>query len=475
MPHPTDSFSSRPLGSPDAGLFAERPLPAAPQTSAEPAPPPSRKPRPTRWLVPLVVLLVIIGGIAWLVQNMPTRGQRNSAPPVGSGELLRPGINKEPTEKDDPTVHIPEFEKGEEGKRLYPFQNATSESVELFLYKTSCDCSRMDVCLVDQADWDKVRATLEADFNAVVPEDPSWPWQPLKQGDHPVTIPPSAHALLKMSWVARKEPGSTLNLEAALFARSPSKRQKHGVTAAAVIRHALEMQPDRAMIGILDPGTSSRGEAKFVFWSATRDQAEFRIEDAHRDGLVTIPAPRVLDAGERAKLQKDLLFQKINTKVRCAFEVNLTIHEQKGSSQLDQGPLYRALNVEMENNAAGLPPLLLIGMVRGDVQVGAADDQGKVKLGSFRAAEGTRKEVSIWPDLNTTVQIGKFPGALDVKLTETKERTATRKKWLLEVTVPPGAHFGPFDEEHVIILDVLKEDAPNRRIRIPIAGNAAQG
>jgi hypothetical protein len=284
-----------------------------------------------------------------------------------------------------------------------------------------------------------------------------------------------------MTWNVRKEPGSTLNLEAGVLARSRSSGKQHklGVSAPAVIRRALEMSPDRFHVGVLGPGDT--GQAKFHFWSPTRDDVVMDVKDPHTDGLVVVQK-RALDAAERARLQKELLGEKdrtgekINTRVRCAYEVIVTVHEQKGERQLDQGPLHRALDVEMENSADVLPPLLIVGVVKGSqVQVGGVEDQGRVQLKSFKAADGARKTVVIRTDHATELAIEKHaPAAVEVKLKEsTKEKTATQRKWLLEVYVPPNAHYGPFDEDHVIQLRTSAK--PPRRIRIPLVGNAVQG
>ena len=69
--NPTDQFAERPLPPKStSGLFSERPLPSAPPESLPAGPSIADGGRPMRWIVPLILFVVIVGGIAWLVQNM---------------------------------------------------------------------------------------------------------------------------------------------------------------------------------------------------------------------------------------------------------------------------------------------------------------------------------------------------------------------------------------------------------------------
>jgi hypothetical protein len=485
MANPTDQFAKRPLPpKSSSGLFSERPLPSAPVESAPAAPSVADVgARPTRWAIPLLLFVAIIGGIAWLAQNMRNwrEDKRPAAAATFSGELFRFPVFYSHWEKPpdttgdnvpDPVIYVREYERGEEGKYWYPFKNVTEHPVTLGLGYLGCDCSRLEAALISEAEYEQIKKQLGEDFNPDLAENPAWQWQPMKVTEvDGFDVPPGGHGLVRMLWTARKEPGGTLNLKAILWARSPkvAKRQGIDVMASAIVRRPVEVRGDKYDIG--DLGPNEKLTAKFTLWSATRDEVEVKVTSKNR---LFEPVIEPLTKDEIKKLEEELRNDRVAAHIRCGYRVTVTVHEQKGDEQMPQGPLYHPLDVEILGGVGDAPRLLVYGLVRGDVQVGGDADRGRVQLKIFRAADGIRKSVVLLTEPHVTLNhLHHAPGGIEVKLKEDIRPNAVKRRWILDVNVPPNAHIGPFEDEHAIILETGTN--PRRKIRIPIVGNAAQG
>jgi hypothetical protein len=483
MANTPDQFTERPSPPKHSGLFSERLLPSAPAEGIPPTPSiADGGGRPLRWVVPLVLFVVIIGVIAWVVQNMPNWRApvtKNKDAPT-SAELFEFPIYYSHWEKPpdltgekvpDQVHYIREFERGEEGRYWYPFKNVTEHPVTLGLGYTSCDCSRLETTHISEAEYVQIKEQLGKEFNPDLAENPAWQWQPMKMTEvDGFDVPAGGHGLVRMSWTARKEPGSPLNLKAVLWGRSSkvAKRQGIEVMASALVRRPVEVRGTKFDIGELGP--NEKQTASFTLWSATRDAVEIKVSSKNELFDADV---QPLTASELKKLQDELRADRLATNVRCGYRVSVTVHEQKGALQMPQGPLYEALDVEVVGGVGDAPRLLVYGVVRGDVQVGSPEDRSRVQLKSFRAADGISKQMVLWTNRDVILEYESHaPGGVEVKLTKDKS-TAAKARWLLDVRVPPNAHIGPFEDEHAIILRTGAN--PPRKIRIPIVGNAAQG
>src|SRR5436305_10887958 len=86
----------------------------------------------TRYLIPLVLLVAIIGGIAWLAQYLPRWTRPAPKPPVDQIEtrivtFSRPLVRWVKTESADPdkkdTIVVKDVEKGKDGYYDFLFKN----------------------------------------------------------------------------------------------------------------------------------------------------------------------------------------------------------------------------------------------------------------------------------------------------------------------------------------------------------------
>jgi hypothetical protein len=460
--------------------------------------PPARAKSPLRYAVPLILFVLIIGGLAWLLQNMPAWRAR---PPVAApqkgpevvvqfthqvGENFIMAMWEVPSEKmlkqkgdketKPPPVYEREMEPGSEGRYLFPFQNVTQQAAELGMAAKSCDCANLHVAVISKDEWQQLNEAVRKDPGQDMAENPSWTWQALENSqDRGVILPADAVAVLRMTWHNRRPVGDKLNLHVNLWGKQAgaTKLQRLTLGVPAVSAAAVRANLDRVSVGVLGP--DSVAKAVFLVWSPTRAQLPLTFEEQTRDGLFAID-PQPLDKAACLALQDKLRDQEMNTRVLAGYRVTVTVHEHKGDRWLDQGHFLRAIAVHLPDAAEEISPLLVTGVVQGPVKIGGLDDQGKINLKSFQAREGTRKVIFLWTNHKTKLVLqDKQPAALQVKLNKSGKETTPEQKWVLEVTVPPNQLFGPVTEENAVILRSETQAAPPRQIRIPLLGHAVQG
>ena len=475
-----------------------------PQAAARPV----RSSSALRRAVPLLLLVLIIGGIAWLVQNMPTwrSGKKETASaPKGQQPILdflhytgmalweipeeaKGDKGKSEAAKDDkqepPPPYQREFEQGAEGHYFFPFKVNADQAAQMGLGFKSCDCAWLHVAFLPREAWEKLIKETIHDPGGEPADADAWTWQALDKNDKQgIAVPAGSLGVLRMSWKNRRPPGQSLNLGIRLWAtQGAAKRQEYAFGVPAQSTTALRVNKDHIDLGVLSQGagtgpSQSSAKAEFLFWSPTRDQAELKLSD--KDALDPLFGVAItpLGADERAGLQSKLRREKVNTRVRSAWRVAVSVFEQKDAHQLGQGHLRRALSLQIPDAAEELAPIVLTGLVRGPVEIGGVEDQGKINLKSLAAKDGARKTTYLWAaDSTTELKVASWhPAGIQVTLKETANKEGARKKWALEVEVPPNQLFGPIPDEADVILQFRAKDMPARTIRIPLLGHAVQG
>lgn len=444
-------------------FLATRPLPSGP---AEP-PPIARPGQTFRYVLPAAIFVVVVGTIAWVTQFMPTwrtKAETVVAPTPKSSSVIKFAITKAIWDKEDEEYAL-EQEKGTEGHFDFPFENVASEPGEVGLQRTSCDCTHLEVCLVSDAEWEPYRQELVK--NPQTAKAGNWTWHKLASNEsRGFEVPGRAKGFIRVGWHGRKDSGSRLRLSIDVWHQPGGNaryRSFENLVVPIVIAAPMMYKPARANIGNLGPRDSA--VADFTLWSATRESPDFKLNDS-ADPLFRQEATPFTKE-ECADLEKQFRKGGENTRVRSAFHLKVTVHEQAAGKQLDQGPFIHTLSYLLDGDRITGP--IIQGSVKGEIVVGNAEDRGKVDLKIFRGKEGATREIALWTDDKMVLQPeSQSPPTLQVKLTKA-EASGKRTKWRLEVTVPPGTHFGPFTEENVIILRTQSD--PPRFIRIPLVGS----
>ena len=147
------------------------------------------------------------------------------------------------------------------------------------------------------------------------------------------------------------------------------------------------------------------------------------------------------------KLREKAEQAKVLLRVRSAFLVKATVREQVGSHQMDQGPFLRKVPIYVDEIHVDHATPVVAGVVKGIVEVGAYDDQGKVQLKSFPARDGATMVIPLFADPKLALeQVSHSPEGMKVELHKRpKQAGAQRAQWDLKVTVPPGTNVNPSD------------------------------
>lgn len=441
----------------------------------------------SRFVLPLILLMLIVGGIAWVAQYLPnTRTiEKKTSSAVRDKPLIAFERQLASWETDAAgdmiaSKNFKEFEPGMKGYYDFPFRSDSDEDAEIVLESTGCDCSSILACILPEKEWNRVKEAQDKNPGSPLPyaEEPTWTdlsADRINKIHFPVK--PKDLGIVRVQWTARKAPGQDLNLQAQLWSQpagNAAPRMPHRFFIASSMVAPVRFSPARVNVGVLTPQGTAKAE--FDAWSPTRGKLDLKLTGPMPDPLFEVEL-RELSSQERAQLEyrfvvKDNITQKsrFTTRVLSAYHVTVTVHEQKGDRQLDQGSFYRKLPVFLDGFLSPeLPGPEIVGRVHGGIEIGGADDQGRIKFKSFSAKEGASKVVELVADANLRLEPhSQHPAILEVHLTPTPKSPG---RWRLKVTVPPNSFSGSFTDADAVTLRIAGE--PPRFIRIPIDGNVS--
>ncbi len=432
----------------------------------------------TRWIVSAVALVVVVGGVTWVSQNLTSADRRPQPVPVPIPDKqadLRFLFTKSVWDIDDPT-YLKELESGVEGHYDFPFLNPGSDPVTLGFGKTSCDCTSIKVVVLEPGEAAKIEK-LHAANPTEFPVDPAWNWTMMtvseKEG---VQIPPGGGGGVRVLWDGRKGGhGSMPNVRPKMWmqpAGKPDQRTFATLEFVFKVADPVIFQPTRVSVGVIVVGGQERGIS--YAYSSTRKDLDLQVDPAKDDPLFEIKFKK-FEPAELKAFEAKIADEKKGTRLLSAYRVETTVRTQKDDKLLDMGHFRRDLPILLGGHPFPLNAPVVVGFVRGEIDIGAPGDDGKVNLGGFSARDGVQKTVPLWIDgANEIVVDYTYPTTLETKLTRiAKESTASRSRWNLEVTVPPGAGYGAFTDDAIIVLRT--NSTPPRRIRIPVVGTAGPG
>jgi len=451
----------------------------------------------TQIILAIIVLVGMVAGITFVSQYQPTK-------------LTGPTVIKEPSSQPAITLSFPvkivewdpptagDFELGFPGHYDFWFENKNAVAVDLGLMQQSCKCSTVTACALTPAEADDFRRGLleegvgESGFahggvRTLLPslflsqqampqkQKPVPKWQKLEPQmanmmapTTSLTVPPHSKGILRLTWDGKKNQlGSerlTLSLWTQAHDRSSGRDTPH-LEVPVVFHNPVELAPAAQAMDSLNYRESRTVE--FICWSAARAsftlQARPEIPDPCFECSVT---PLGTD-------ECVLLAEKHKSRILAGYRVKVTAHESVNDHQLDLGPFSR--NIVLTTDASPDRAIAVVtGNVRGEISVGAEEDNGKVRLESFPARSGTAKEVFILaqqPGLQLKSDIKVEPSSLDYLKVSLKGDGDDR--WLLFVKVQPGCPPGKLPADAAAVV-TIQNNSSSRQIRIPITGRAYQ-
>lgn len=428
----------------------------------------------SRVILPLVLFVAIIGGVAYVVQNLPSggkqarRGDDKGKATVAAAPLMSFQQEKAVWDPDDET-YIKEFEREQPGHYDFPFKNLHDGPLEVGLEAANCDCTRVEVCFLAPDEW-KQYSDNHSEADKLLK------WKPLTKSETEcIVMPKEYHGIARVNWKSAKQPGEKLMLRFRLWYQPQGQlalRQRYEMMCPILTIHPIMFNPDTVKLGTVRDDVT----AQFYGWSPTRTELKVELDPKRAEACYEYKIEPLTEA-ELPKLQQHLREQAINTRVKAGVRVNLTVHENTKDRHLDQGHFRFVTPLLLDGQELAGPAIT--GTVRGDVDVGGAEDQGKVNLRSFAASLGVKRVVVISADPKTTLTLeGVEPAAvqsnLKTKLILNKEKSSKdRYIWDLHIEVPPASMYGEFPEESSIIL--RSQNTQTRKIRVPLSGIAVQG
>lgn len=430
--------------------------------------------RPRQILIVAVALAVIVFGMAWFVNRFPQLfGVSKGSEKLDTPKFLVLTI-QDPDENPDHRTYRPSEMYTEDYKSVW-FQNDNDEPVRFGVIRVSCKCSSVRMCLAPEE-----LKSLSLEERTERGDDPNLPWEKVDDTVG-VEVPARAGGWIRVGWNGKK-PGRE-GFQAQFWMQRPENGFGGEVTAwvhvvePVRIRAEADKEKPEANVQQLGPGESRR--VYFLCWSNTRDKFSLTPDPATHPCLV-YGKPEKLDA----KALKELEKVEDGEKVRCAYRIPVTVHEQLDEKRhLDLGPFRRRVqwhtDVSPDHPVSGF----VQGLVEGEVKFFAPESRFYVDLGTVRPDQGIETTFELQsenPEVQLVVDPKQTVDFLDVRLEEVG--SGSPKTWKATVRIKPDALFrGTFPDTErpgyqstrVVLTIVKNSDKPGaepRRISIPVKG-----
>jgi hypothetical protein len=395
-----------------------------------------------------------------------------------------------------------EFEIQTPGHHDYWFSNPHDVTVDLGIILKSCKCSSIYVCTLTPEEakrfqawslgtaiyqmgfltkWGQDLATAQQGLwgsmdQANVDTQPSdgmrgvkLNWTRLQNDRDGVSVPPKGSGLVRLIWDGKKEKVGDERLALQLWSQPPTGGPRETVKLEFPLKFVQALQTSAVQVTLEDLGPKEETSREFECWSSTRAHFPLQVKEFRGDPCVQCSVQPMSDAEVRAFAIKG------KTRVLSGYRVRVSVKERISDSvQLDLGPFGRTINLD-PGAVANVLPIKVTGVVRGDITVGAEEDNGRILLGSFPARNGFSKTITVTADvpgveLNLN-DVRVEPETLDylkASLKKAPESAGGKARWKLQVSIPPGSPPGRLPEHSAIVLGIPGN--PPRHIRVPVSG-----
>ena len=459
----------------------------------------------TQMVLPVVILVVVVGGITFVAQfginrnpPPPPPKERSKIPLKFDNQKVEPGgvFVQALWDPADPSYAVELESKKGGGQYFFLCHNPNQAPAELGFKKKSCRCARLEVCGLTAEEARTLNTPLgplgqrgmlhliNAGFGGsdavskYLKREVAWEnLDDARHKDDGFIIDPGTAALVRMSWKPPERGEShfrhTVDLWMQMKDTARSRRELQLLTEIA-FTPGVRSYPDGIEV---NDWTGDKAEGEFRCWSATR--AHFDLA-AQADPCIEVKTTP-LTWKECDTLEKDVRDGLLlPTRVLFGYRVHVTVYQRGKKDQLEQGHFERWIHLKSKE-VPGIAGVKVSGYLPADVVVGEGKegDKGKIILGNFRVALGKKKSVILLTNpgvelLSQQDQIEKMPRYLEVKLSRMKSPGAGDKSsWKLDLKVPSNPA-GDWPPNSAIVLRVKHPDQSKRRVRIPIIANPFQ-
>jgi hypothetical protein len=427
-------------------------------------------------IVILVVAVVgICAGAGLLFALMPTIDKNPNLTPAD--------VIKAPLEVSPGIDGIRYEESYTAGHHPFPYRSIVDKPVKVGVHWKNCRCASVQICVAPD-DW----KSLPPSELIKKAEDPSLSWTPLEKDAEGFEVPPHAFGWVRVGWKADKN--GMERFKADLWLYEPESGLSFPLEIGVLflepvqVRWSEDLEKSNVDVGRFGPG--DRRSAKFMLFSVTRPQFTITPDPIRNDPCVTYGEPIPL---KQADLDRLTMQSKHTTK--AGYEVEVTISERVGDTQLDIGPFLRTLR--WKSNASREPVSAQIrGIVVGEVSMVSGDpDLPRIDMASINperpiavpfVLESENPAVELTFDEKQSADFLKVdqPDGKAGKLVKLAGGEV-RKKWDLSVTYRPESGFrGSFPdrerkgyERPELVFRITHAGAKNeqeRYLKIPVRG-----
>jgi hypothetical protein len=449
----------------------------------------------------LLVLVAVVFGIAFISQYQGASTPKNTPPQdkTPPGSTVRLKFLQTVVKWNPPSMA--EFEHNTDAYYDFWFENPNNESVEMGIGSKSCTCMAASICVLSAQNaeryhgWTFSRAASECGvgFGGVLPfasqccadleaspdlygMDIKWRPLAISETEPGTVVQPGQAGLVRIE--ARKAKMGAKPLRAPVWTQLPGPGHQRDLTLLEVPMTwviPIRFLPDPALLDVGDLGPKDEKTVEGYFFSSTRKFFPiYKIEERNRNPHVSFTWTPMTDA------EREEMSRSTQTRVLCGYKLRVTVRERLGAKgQMDLGPFMLIGEVTTDADV-GLGQFQIDGTIKGEINVGAAEDGGKILLGNFKADKGKSKTVLLTtnrPGMSleyahtepTGLDFLKVPSLKPVPTPGVKEVT----QWELQVTVPPGPP-RRIPHDGAVLVRITSPGSPPRFIRIPVIGTAYQ-
>jgi hypothetical protein len=421
----------------------------------------------SRVILPLLLFVAMVAGIAWVTQYVPWRGSsRTSArekvepPPcvkfdnedasrqvrtfwdvkdspylrgtlwlkAVQGELteaerlalvrLIPESKKEGEKKpaemtrDELKVlaepglsqYVKESETMVSGFADFPFVNLLADlEVEVGVKFQSCACSSVEIGVLSAQQYEAFKKAKAENSEAPVA---GVELQPVPENERQgVVISPASHGLVRVRWKPREQKQDRIVLSIHIWANPRGEPQARGKIAnlQTALRFVPPVQADVPEHKVRPIEAKGSSTVTFWCWTSTRPEAKTLRVVPEKDEANFTFRVTRADEKQRVDLQNRLWVEQ-HSLVAGAWRVEATVYEDRQGKQMDMGAFARRLSLYLDDEKESQAGPLVKGTVISNVAVGTGTGAKEGKI-ELGAFDASK-------DFSHTVKLRTDPGVV---------------------------------------------------------------
>ena len=407
---------------------------------------------------------------------------------------------------------ILEREERSRGHVDFWFYNPNEEAVQVGLQRKSCKCGSVELFVLpeDRRPW--VARTAAAacgvapfgPLNAIALCGPA-----VRQIQHGVegnelltttekaTVPPGQFGWARIGWSDRTGKQS---LEATLWYDDPAVGKTRTLNIALFFHEPFRVRSNLRLGTFKEAALEKGVRASIVVWSSTRAsirleaEADKTRESAQNDPFI-VGKPVPLTPAEYRALNRannegtPSISEDTRGSILCAYRIPILLQAiaPDGKTPFDIGPFARRVNISSPDTNGDPKSVLVTGRVRGIVEIGNEQDNGRINFHDFARSRGKVESVDLMchdQKIELAFDRQRTARFLDAELVPvTPTPAGVLQAWTLRAKVLPLQADGEFPrptdplyEDSAIYLKVSFPGEPRnppRTVRIPVTGRAS--